>query len=151
MPKFSKESLLRLHSLDPELQLILSIVIRKVDFVILEGHRGEHAQNIAFDTGRSKLRWPKGKHNKLPSEAVDIAPYYPDIRINWNDLVAFGRLMGYVQAVSDSLGVKLRFGMDWDGDWKTAGSQDPNEKFLDAPHVELVKEEKANAGNNTLV
>lgn len=138
MPKFSRTSLARLATCDIRLQNVLNVVIERVDFVVIEGHRGEAAQNKALAEGKSKLGWPRGKHNSLPSRAVDIAPYFKDEGIVWNDLVAFGRLMGYVQAVADSQGVKLRFGLDWDGDWRTAGKNDPGENFLDAPHVELV-------------
>lgn len=137
MPVFSKQSRGKLETCDPRLQDILNEAIKIVDFVVLEGHRGKIAQDIAYATGRSKLRFPQGKHNALPSRAVDIAPYYPDIKIDWSDLIAFGRLMGVVQAIAHQKGVELRFGLDWDGDWKSV-NRDPDENFLDAPHVELV-------------
>ena len=43
--------------------------------MIVCGHRNKEDQNKAFAEGKSKLKWPKGKHNKLPSQAVDAAPY----------------------------------------------------------------------------
>ncbi len=139
MPHFSERSMKAYKTLDPRLQRIFDAVIKRVDFVILEGHRDEKAQNIAFEQGKSQKRWPNGKHNAYPSKAADIGPYIPGVVINWNDLVAFGRLMGYIQATADSMGIKLRFGLDWDGDWRTAGREDPNEKLLDAPHVEIIE------------
>lgn len=137
MPQFSALSKERLASCDMRLQIIFNTVIQRVDCVILEGHRGEAAQNEAFRKGNSKLKWPNGNHNAIPSRAVDVAPFLPDVKIDWGDLVAFGRLMGYVQAIADARQIKLRFGLDWDGDWRTVG-RDPNESFLDAPHVELL-------------
>lgn len=137
MPTFSEVSRQRLATCDLRLQDILNEVIKYVDFTILEGHRGREAQERAFADGKSKLHYPHGKHNSLPSRAVDIAPWLPDVRIDWKDVVAMGRLMGFVQLIAMQKGIKLRFGLDWDGDWRTV-DRDPDEDFLDAPHIELV-------------
>lgn len=138
MPQFSAISKQRLATCDARLRAVLEEVILHIDFVVLEGHRGEADQNKAFAEGKSKLKWPKGKHNALPSRAVDIWPYVPDVKVNWKDVVSAGRLMGYIQRVADEKGIKLRFGLDWDGDFRTAGPTDPDESFLDAPHVEIL-------------
>lgn len=137
MPKFSATSFNKLLTCDDRLQLVLNETIQIVDFVVLEGHRGEKAQNAAVANGTSKLSWPDGKHNKMPSKAVDIAPYLPEVKIDWKDMIAFGRLMGVVQAIAHRHGIKLRFGLDWDGDFRSV-DRDPDEDFLDAPHIELV-------------
>jgi peptidoglycan L-alanyl-D-glutamate endopeptidase CwlK len=137
MPQLSTASKDRLATCDQRLQAILNEAIGVVDFIVLEGHRDQAAQDKAFAEGKSKLRWPNGKHNSSPSRAVDIAPFLPEVKIDWSDLVAFGRLMGVVQAIAHRNGVRLRFGLDWDGDFRTVG-RDPGEKFLDAPHVELL-------------
>jgi peptidoglycan L-alanyl-D-glutamate endopeptidase CwlK len=133
MPRLSEQSKAKLATCDLRLQDILKEVIKSIDFIVLEGHRGQMAQNAAVKNGTSKLPWPKGKHNSMPSRAVDIAPYLPDVKIDWKDLAAFARLMGYVQRVAEEQGVKLRFGLDWDGDFRTR-----DENFVDAPHIELV-------------
>lgn len=137
MPKFSETSRARLATCDPRLQAILEEAIAIVDFTILEGHRGQADQDRAFAEKKSKLKWPHGKHNASPSRAVDIAPWLPEVKIDWADLVAFGRLMGVVQAISHRQGVRLRFGLDWDGDFRSV-NRDPGESFMDAPHVELL-------------
>lgn len=137
MPTFSATSKQRLETCDPRLQELLNEAIKHIDFVVLEGHRGEAAQNEAFRKGASKKRWPDGNHNSLPSKAVDIAPYFPEVKVDWNDLIAFGRLMGFIQCLAIQRGIKLRFGLDWDGDFRSV-NRDPNESFLDAPHIELV-------------
>jgi peptidoglycan L-alanyl-D-glutamate endopeptidase CwlK len=140
MPIFSQNSLDRLRTCDDRLQEILYEAIKYVDFCVLEGHRTQGAQDEAFRKGASKLKWPNGKHNSFPSKAVDIAPYYPEVKLRWHDVVAFGRLMGFIDCIAKQRGVKLRFGLDWDGDWKTVASKDENEYFLDAPHVEIIDE-----------
>lgn len=137
MPSFSNLSAQRLATCDPRLQHLLNEAIKYVDFVVLEGHRNEAAQEEAFRTGKSQKHWPNGNHNSLPSKAVDIAPFLPDVKIDWEDLVAFGRLMGFIQCLAVQQGIKLRFGLDWDGDFRTV-TRDPNEHFMDAPHVEVL-------------
>jgi len=128
MPAFSKTSLDRLATCHPKLQAVLNEVIKYEDFVVLEGHRGQEAQDKAFREGKSKLRWPEGKHNTLPSQAVDVAPY----PVDWNDSLAFASLAGYVQAVADSMGIAVRWGGDWNGNGKSK-----DERFLDLVHFEL--------------
>jgi peptidoglycan L-alanyl-D-glutamate endopeptidase CwlK len=137
MPVFSAQSKGRLNTCDPRLQDILNEAIKIVDITILEGHRGQIKQDAAFASGHSKLRWPHGKHNSFPSRAVDIAPFVIDTGIDWKDLIAFGRVMGVVQAVAHAKGIRLRFGLDWDGDFRSV-DVDPDESFMDAPHIELV-------------
>lgn len=140
MPRFSLTSKQRLETCDRRLQLILHDAIEIVDFTVIEGHRNEADQNKAFAEGRSKLRWPHGNHNAMPSRAVDVAPVYYDagkMKIDWDDLIAFGRVMGVVQACAHRRGIRLRFGLDWDGDFRSV-NRDPSESFLDAPHIELV-------------
>jgi hypothetical protein len=138
MPQFSQSSLDKLKTCDQRLQNILLEVIQFQDFIILEGHRNEADQNAAFAAGKSQKKWPDGNHNSFPSKAVDIAPYFADTKgMDWKDLVAFGRLMGMVQAIARQKGINVRFGLDWDGDFHTVGN-DPSEHFLDAPHVEVL-------------
>jgi peptidoglycan LD-endopeptidase CwlK len=128
MPKLSKTSLTRLSSCDPRLRNVAAAAIEHTDFIVLCGHRNEKDQNEAFDKGNSKLRWPKSKHNKMPSLAMDLAPW----PIDWQDLARFKKLMDIVKQEGDRLGVKLRFGWDWNGNGK------PDDSFKDWPHVELV-------------
>jgi peptidoglycan LD-endopeptidase CwlK len=139
MPFFSEVSKSRLLTCDPRLQILLFEAIEHIDFAVLEGHRGQAAQDEAFRTGKSQKKWPNGNHNQFPSRAVDIAPVFVDVagKLDWNDLIAFGRLMGFIQALAVKRGIKLRFGLDWDGDFRSV-NRDPDETFLDAPHLELV-------------
>lgn len=140
MPTFSATSIQRLSTCDPRLQAILKRAIDVVDFTVMVGHRNREDQDRAFAEGKSQKRWPNGNHNANPSRAVDIAPvYFADgkMQIDWNDLIAFGRVMGVVQAIAHTMNVRLRFGLDWDGDFRSV-DRDPSESFLDAPHIELV-------------
>ena len=75
MPKFGKKSLEKLNTCDKRLQLVLNEVIKTVDCSVLEGHRGEQRQNKLYDEGKTKLKFPNGRHNASPSRAVDVVPY----------------------------------------------------------------------------
>lgn len=127
----------RLETCHPALQQLINAVAEKVNLTVLCGHRTEEEQNEAVREKKSKTPWPQSKHNTFPSQAVDVWPYFPGAGIVWEDLPAGARLMGYIQATADQLGIKIRLGMDWDMDWRSAG-KDPGENFYDGPHVELV-------------
>ena len=98
------------------------------DCSILIGHRGEEAQNKAFDEGKSKVRYPKGKHNSKPSTAVDVAPY----PIDWEDRERFIYFAGLVKGIALEMGISLRWGGDWNND-----TQLSDNKFDDLVHFEL--------------
>ncbi len=136
MPSYSKSSLTNLDSCHIKLQLVFHEVIKRRDCTIICGFRGEEAQNKAYDEDKSTLKFPDSKHNIFPSNAVDVAPYYPGVGIDWNDLGGFYMFAGYVMCVAEELGIKLRYGGDWDGDRRTA-----DHKFKDLPHFELDKSE----------
>ena len=133
MPSFSNLSEQRLSTCDPRLQAIFREVIKEYDCSILCGHRGQDEQDEAFSTGRSTKKWPDSKHNSQPSIAVDAAPYFIGIKIDWKDTAAFARFAGYVERVAHEQGVKIRWGGDWNQNRRTA-----DETFIDMPHFELV-------------
>lgn len=129
MPAFGKSSRARLETCHPDLQRLFQEVVKTFDCSILCGERGEDEQNQAYYTGKSKLKYPESKHNTSPSIAVDVAPY----PIDWDDLGRFYLFAGYVFRVAEELGIKVRYGGDWDGDKRTT-----DQKFNDLPHWELI-------------
>lgn len=124
MTDFSATSRRKLMTCHPKLIGILEEAIKWYDFSVLVGHRGAEEQNDAFDSGRSKLKWPDSRHNKVPSRAVDIAPY----PIDWKNEKEFHYLAGLVMGIAISRGVRLR----WGGRWTSLN---------DLPHFELSDEE----------
>ena len=112
MPRFGKRSKKRLATCDDRLQDLFKIVIKYFDCTVIQGLRGEAEQNQAYDAGRSKLRYPDGKHNADPSKAVDVAPY----PIDWSDRDRFHYFGGFVLGIASQLGLKIRWGGDWDRD-----------------------------------
>ena len=134
MPKFGTASKLRLASCDIRLQGILKEAIRYVDFTVVWGHRGEEDQDMAFELGASHLKWPESKHNKLPSLAVDVAPY-PKL-FSETDRVAeaaeFSFLAGILVGIAHTQGVTLVWGGDWNGNLDTT-----DQTLQDWGHLEI--------------
>ena len=128
MPKFGKRSRSRLSTCDSRLQNLFNEIIKYFDCSILEGHRGEKEQNEAYAKGNSKLRYPDGKHNADPSKAVDVAPY----PIDWSDRDRFHYFGGFVLGIASQIGLKIRWGGDWDRDTEVKDN-----RFDDLPHFEI--------------
>lgn len=136
MPKFGSASRAQQATCHPKLIRLQNEAIKYIDHSILEGFRNKEDQNADYAKGVSKLRWPNGRHNSLPSRAFDYSPYPAD----WsNKATALGRFMliaGVYLMCSIQLGIKIEFGWDWNG------NLDPrDESFLDWGHIQLAKEE----------
>lgn len=133
MPKFGKQSQDILFQLHPNLQCLLNEAIKYVDIHLLCGYRGEKEQNEAVASGTSEKQWPNSKHNRIPSHAVDLVPYYPTgPHIRWTEKEGMYLLVGFLKGLAVSMGIKIRSGADWDGDYDTK-----DQKLNDLPHIEL--------------
>ena len=132
MPRFGAESRRQRATIHPRLVMVLDAAIEDFDFAIIEGHRGKAAQDKAYATGASQLPWPKGNHNATPSRAADLAPWPVDWSESEKPHLRFAFMMGVIHAHAKRLGVKVRFGMDWN---RNLDMRD--ETFLDFGHVEL--------------
>lgn len=130
MPTLSTVSAARLSTCDPRLKALFEEVCAIIDCSILEGHRDREAQDAAFAAGRTKLKWPHGKHNRFPSWAVDAAPN----PIDWQDRERFTLFAGFVLGMARARGLSLRWGGDWNGDFKVSDN-----RFDDLVHFELVE------------
>ncbi len=130
MPSFSVKSLEKLDTCHPDLARLFEEVVKNYDCQVLCGHRGQSEQEAALREGRSKTPWPRSKHNFVPSLAVDVSPY----PVDWNNSKSFYHFGGYVKRVAEELGIKIRWGGDWDGDFDLK-----DQNFFDLPHFELVE------------
>jgi len=142
MAYFSETSKARLKTCHKDLQILFAHVIQDFDCTIVCGHREKEAQDKAFAEGNSTKKYPNSKHNKYPSEAVDAAPYEKGQGIDWKPRqMAF--FAGYVKGKADYLynnGIishRIRLGIDWDSDYDI-----DDQKFIDAPHFEIMPNER---------
>lgn len=102
-----------------------ALEVSEVDFVVIEGLRSKERQKDLVSKGLSKTM--KSKH--LTGKAIDVLPYPVDWK-NWSDFV---KVYGAFKTASEILDIPFRWGGDWEmkGDFR-------DEKFLDAPHFELI-------------
>lgn len=141
--KFGSESERQLATVDTGLVLVAREVIKVYDHSIIKGHRNREEQNAAFAGGYSKLQWPHGNHNALPSLALDAAPYHKRygkligtveqikaialaefedasklslLRAEHMIREHYCQLAGFYLGTAHILGIPLRWGGDWDDD-----------------------------------
>ncbi len=129
MAHFSERSKERLSTCHPNLRRLFEAVVTGFDCAILEGVRTKERQQALVISGVSKTL--NSNHLADPdgySRAVDVAP----CPINWKDLDRFYFFAGYVRRTAEELGVKVRWGGDWDGDTEVRDNG-----FDDLVHWEL--------------
>jgi len=134
MPHFGKRSKERLSTCDKDLQKVFNEVIKYVDCSVLEGHRSEERQEKLFKEGKTKVHYPKGRHNSKPSRAVDVTPY----PVDWADRERQTLFAGFVLGLARGMGINLRWGGDWNMNFEVKDN-----RFDDFPHFEIInKKEK---------
>ena len=131
MPTFSSASLAKLDTCHPILQLIMIEAIKHKDFTVLEGHRDKTTQDKYFAEGKTKLKWPDGKHCSDPSEAIDIAPCIRGkVSFDKNHCIYLAGLIMALAAVN-------RAHLRWGGDWDEDGEPITDQTFNDLVHFEI--------------
>jgi len=138
MPQFGQQSVRNLYECEQPLIDLFEEVVKHYDCSIIEGIRSQEEQDKLYHAGKSKLKWPDGKHNVTDSQpmslAVDVIPY-PGVLDGvsiWEDLNRFYHFIGFVRGVAAVMGIPIRCGADWDGDNNLR-----NQTFNDLPHIEL--------------
>lgn len=134
MNNFSTNSLNALETCDTKLQFLFHTILQTRDCTIIQGVRFEDSQMEAYNSGKSKLKFPESKHNSIPSRAVDVAPYI-DGKARFDDRNCL-YFAGFVLGVAKILGINIRCGFDWDIDGNVN-----DQKFNDGVHFELIDEE----------
>ena len=133
MPKFGKRSKERLKGVDAKLQNVLNEVVKYFDITIIEGLRSQERQNELVAQGKSKTKF--GKH--VEGKAVDIAPY----PIDWNARDDFHYLGGFMLGMAASMGIKIRWGGDWNASSLFKGQRTTKDNsFDDLVHFEILDE-----------
>ena len=99
-----------------------------LDWMIVCGHRGKAEQEAAVAGGFSSVHWPNGKHNSLPSMAVDVAPWVRGT-VSWF-APDFPPIARHIKATWAAMTEAERGGytLSWGGDWTHR---------VDRPHWEL--------------
>lgn len=133
---FGVNSMIKLHTVDRRLQ---AVVLRAaddtaVDFSVVQGKRSQEEQDRLYAQGRTEpgpiVTWVH-QSNHLSGRAVDLCPYVNGA-LDWDTMDNFIKVKEAMFKAAASLGIKIRWGGDWD--------QDDNiheHGETDNPHFEL--------------
>jgi peptidoglycan L-alanyl-D-glutamate endopeptidase CwlK len=130
--KFGKTSEEKLSTVNSQLASVArkALELSPIDFGITEGRRSIEKQQQLVAEGASQTM--KSKH--LTGHAIDIV-CYEDGKITW-DLKHYQVVANAVALACEELQVNIR----WGGSWKVNDfSLDPENKFIDAVHFELIE------------
>lgn len=146
MNQYGAGSLAARKGVHPDLLKVFDRVLEHYDHSITCGVRDRVEQERLFREGKSKLSGdsPNARHVLQEGQkyglAMDVAPFpviYPENGKTPQErqklLARFYYFAGYVMRVADELGVKLRWGGDWDGD-----KDFRDNTFDDLVHYELI-------------
>jgi peptidoglycan L-alanyl-D-glutamate endopeptidase CwlK len=128
MPSFGPASMAQLSTCDARLQKLFIEVVKHFDCKVTCGFRNQADQEAAFAAGNTEKHWPDGNHNKLPSYAVDVAPY----PVDYEDVARIRVFAGFVLGIASLMNLKVRWGGDWNQD-----TQVKDNKFNDLVHFEI--------------
>jgi peptidoglycan L-alanyl-D-glutamate endopeptidase CwlK len=135
----SQRSISNLRGVHPDLVAVVkrAIEITEQDFIVIEGVRTQERQDELWAQGRTKpgqiVTWTKdasshGIGKDGYGHAVDICPF----PVDWNSIMKFDLIYVAMMAAAQELGVRLRYGGDWDMDGKLREKGE-----TDSPHFEL--------------
>ena len=117
---FSDKSHRKLNTCNPDLIRLFNEVIKYRDCKILCGRRNKTEQDKLYPKF-TKVKYPNSRHNKIPSQAVDVVPY----PVDWNDIDRFREFAGFVLGIAAMLEIEVK----WGGQFKS---------FFDGPHWQSI-------------
>ncbi len=160
MNKWGANSLAQRATSEPRLNKIGDVVLQIKNHSVVKGHRDQQEQHAAFTSvpQRSKLDWPDGNHNALPSKAQDVRTYpappvveydktpdkmsEPELQVEVKRLRLIEKdqplreeqlyLLGLYKGVAVMMDIPLRTGCDWSRDGNVFDNN-----FDDFFHAEL--------------
>lgn len=117
--KYTGRSLGNLETCHGELQLVCLELSKRVNATAIEGTRSMARQQELFDSGASQVGPGQSKHNRFPSDAVDIVPAEaPKLWAQKKDLPSrdYYEFAEIFFEIAGHYGIAIRWGGDWDGD-----------------------------------
>ena len=153
MANYSKESIEKLRTCEPDLITVFTEVIKVFNNTIIYGYRSPSIQFELFKSGRvyKQGKWiitnkgkivtycdgteKKSNHNYNPSRAVDASPY----PIEWNDRERMYYFAGWVMETARRLKEERKISHDirWGGDWNR-NTEVRDQTFMDLAHFEII-------------
>ena len=137
--KLGTRSRANLAGVHPDLRRVIerAIEITEVDFMVIEGVRSDERQLELYAQGRTKpgpiVTWTLNSKHKRKADGFGHAADLLPAPYDWKDLRHFDLVAKAMFQAAKELGVKIRWGADWDMDGN------PRERGeSDSPHFELV-------------
>lgn len=121
----SKSKLMTCH---PRLVDVVETASKYLPLRVIHGRRSNELQDELYAQGKTKLRGGQSKHNKNPSDAVDVVI----LPVDWHDTLRFYFVAGFIMGIAAEKGVRLI----WGGNWKKDFDFKSN-KFNDLVHFEM--------------
>lgn len=117
----------KLSQVDSKLAEIVKISAKACDFDVLVvcGYRSYADQLKAYLTGKSKAKPGQSKHNKNPSQAVDLIAADAKGEPLWNRLDLLNELNNELNKAASKIGVKIEWSKTW-------------QKFVEFDHWQLI-------------
>lgn len=140
MFNYSPASEGKLSTCQINLQRLFRRVLMSYDHTIIEGVRTKERQRELWNQRRTKTM--NSKHLPFGAQgcslAVDVAPYpikwpVPGENSYVKDVGRFYHFSGYVLGVASEMGIKVRWGGDWDRDHDLK-----DQSFDDLVHWEII-------------
>jgi hypothetical protein len=118
MPILGKRSLNNLNSCIEDARLVADEAVKRIDFAVIEGHRGKLKQDAYYEQGFSEKKYPDGKHNTYPSLAFDFIPWpFDDTKEAWEDIPRFKAIADIFIEEAEKLGIVISCGVYWKDSW----------------------------------
>lgn len=145
MHQWSRHSREVRETLHPTLQVFCDEALKYFDLTLIEGWRGKQRQDALLKRKLTKTPFPQSRHNRIPSEAVDMTPYgwwgVDRDSIVWperdapsfiKDLAIWYYFGGCMRMLATKLSINIRWGGDWNSNYVIN-----DQKFDDLCHFEL--------------
>lgn len=137
MPQFTSERSLRvLSELSQPLQSICAVAIQKIDFSLIDGLRTTEQQQAMYNatprTSHLDGIVKRSKHQGYNGKSLAF-DFIPVPFTTWDDRPLFTAYAHYFIGLGDAMGIQVRWGGDWDGDFRWT-----DQTFHDFPHIELM-------------
>ena len=107
---YSVKSQDMLETCHADLIRLFNEAIKHRDVKIICGRRGKKAQDKAYNSGNSLVKYPHSHHNRYPSRAVDATPH----PLNWEDIDSFKALGNFIVGLAAGMDIELSWGGEWD-------------------------------------
>lgn len=121
----------RLATCHEDIQKVVLKLLEVMPIGVTCGHRGKDEQDRLYLEKKTQVLFPASRHNSYPAMAVDLVPIVNG-SYDFNNREQLCYMAGMAMGIAYSLGIKLRWGGDWNQNNLVADN-----KFDDYYHLEI--------------